>query len=51
MLAAGAEAVEVAAEVGLDIPTVSSLGMLVQTQPLPPITDKVVYLPRALGRR
>jgi glycine/D-amino acid oxidase-like deaminating enzyme len=49
VLAAGAEAVEVAAEVGLDIPTVSSLGMLVQTQPLPPITDKVVYLPSGPG--
>ena len=49
VLAAGAEAVEVAAEVGLDIPTVSSLGMLVQTQPLPPITDRVVYLPSGPG--
>jgi len=49
VLAAGAEAVEVAAEVGLDIPTVSSLGMLAQTQPLPPITDRVVYLPGGPG--
>jgi glycine/D-amino acid oxidase-like deaminating enzyme len=45
VLAAGAEAVEVAAAVGLDIPTVASPGMLVETSPLPPLTDKVVYLP------
>jgi len=45
VLAAGAEAVQVAAAVGLDIPTVASPGMLVETHPLPPLTDKVVYLP------
>jgi len=45
VLAAGAEAVQVAAAVGLDIPTVASPGMLVETRPLPPLTDKVVYLP------
>ena len=45
VLAAGAEAVEVAADVGLDIPTVASPGMLVETQLLPPLTAKVVYLP------
>jgi glycine/D-amino acid oxidase-like deaminating enzyme len=45
VLAAGAEAFEVAAAVGLDIPTVASPGMLVETRPLPPLTDKVVYLP------
>jgi len=45
VLAAGAEAVEVAAAVGLDIPTVASPGMLVETHPLPPLTGKVVYLP------
>jgi glycine/D-amino acid oxidase-like deaminating enzyme len=45
VLAAGAEAVQVAAAVGLDIPTVASPGMLVETHPLPPLTGKVVYLP------
>ena len=45
VLAAGAEAVQVAGEVGLDIPTVASPGMLVETHPLPPLTGKVVYLP------
>ena len=45
VLAAGAEAIKVAAAVGLDIPTVASPGMLVETHPLPPLTDKVVYLP------
>src|SRR5215218_9767697 len=45
VLAAGAEAVEVAADVGLEVPTVASPGMLVETQPLPPLTAKVVYLP------
>jgi glycine/D-amino acid oxidase-like deaminating enzyme len=45
VLAAGAEAVQVAAAVGLDIPTVASPGMLVETHPLPPLTSKVVYLP------
>jgi glycine/D-amino acid oxidase-like deaminating enzyme len=45
VLAAGAEAVQVAAEAGLEVQTVSSPGMLVQTRPLPPLTDRVVYLP------
>jgi glycine/D-amino acid oxidase-like deaminating enzyme len=45
VLAAGAEAVQVAAAVGLDIPTVARPGMLVETHPLPPLTGKVVYLP------
>jgi hypothetical protein len=45
VLAAGAEAVQVAAAVGLDVPTVSSPGLLVETPPLPALTDKVVYLP------
>ena len=49
VLAAGAEAVEVAAAVGLDVATVASPGMLVQTRPLPPFTDKVVYLPGGPG--
>jgi glycine/D-amino acid oxidase-like deaminating enzyme len=45
VLAAGAEAVHVAAAVGLEVPTVASPGMLAQTRPLPPLTDRVVYLP------
>jgi glycine/D-amino acid oxidase-like deaminating enzyme len=45
VLAAGAEAVQVAADAGLEVETVSSPGMLVQTRPLPPFTDRVVYLP------
>jgi glycine/D-amino acid oxidase-like deaminating enzyme len=45
VLAAGAEAIKVAAEVGLDIPTVASPGMLVETHPLRYLTGKVVYLP------
>jgi glycine/D-amino acid oxidase-like deaminating enzyme len=49
VLAAGAEAVQVAAAVGLEVPTVASPGMLVQTRPLPPLTDKVVYLPGGPG--
>jgi glycine/D-amino acid oxidase-like deaminating enzyme len=49
VLAAGPEAVQVAAAVGLEVPTVSSPGMLVQTRPLPPMTDRVVYLPGNLG--
>jgi len=49
VLAAGAEAVQVAAAVGLEVPTVASPGMLVQTRPLPPITDRVVYLPGGPG--
>ena len=50
VLAAGAEAVQVAAAVGLEVPTVASPGMLVQTRPLPPLTDRVVY-PPGPGRR
>jgi glycine/D-amino acid oxidase-like deaminating enzyme len=49
VLAAGAEAVQVAAAVGLEVPTVSSPGMLVQTRPLPPLTDRVVYVPGGPG--
>src|SRR5512132_764955 len=49
VLAAGAEAVQVAAAIGLDIPTVASPGMLVQTRPLPPLTDRVVYVPGGPG--
>jgi len=49
VLAAGAEAVQVAAAVGLQVPTVASPGMLVQTRPLPPLTDRVVYLPGGPG--
>jgi glycine/D-amino acid oxidase-like deaminating enzyme len=49
VLAAGAESVTVARAVGLDIPTVASPGLLVQTQPLPAFTDKVVYLPGGPG--
>jgi glycine/D-amino acid oxidase-like deaminating enzyme len=49
VLAAGAEAVQVAAGVGLEVPTVSSPAMLAQTRPLPPLTDKVVYLPGGPG--
>jgi glycine/D-amino acid oxidase-like deaminating enzyme len=49
VLAAGAEAVQVAAAVGLEVPTLSSPGMLVSTRPLPPLTDKVVYLPGGPG--
>jgi glycine/D-amino acid oxidase-like deaminating enzyme len=49
VLAAGAEAVDVAAAVGLEVPTVASPGMLVQTRPLPPLTDRVVYLPGGPG--
>jgi glycine/D-amino acid oxidase-like deaminating enzyme len=45
VLAAGAEAVQVAAAVGLEVPTLSSPGMLVQTRALPPLTDRVVYAP------
>ena len=49
VLAAGAEAVQVAAAVGLEVPTVASPGMLAQTRPLPPLTDRVVYLPGGPG--
>jgi glycine/D-amino acid oxidase-like deaminating enzyme len=49
VLAAGAEAVQVAAAVGLEVPILSSPGMLVQTRPLPPLTDRVVYVPGGPG--
>jgi glycine/D-amino acid oxidase-like deaminating enzyme len=49
VLAAGAEAVQVAATVGLEVPTVASPGMLVHTRPLPPLTDRVVYVPGGPG--
>jgi glycine/D-amino acid oxidase-like deaminating enzyme len=49
VLAAGAEAVNVAAAVGLEVPTLSSPGMLAQTRPLAPLTDRVVYLPGGPG--
>jgi glycine/D-amino acid oxidase-like deaminating enzyme len=51
VLAAGAESVAVARAVGLDIPTVASPGLLVETQPLPAFTDTVVYLPGGPGPR
>ena len=38
-----------AADAGLEVQTVSSPGMLVQTRPLPPLTDRVVYLPGGPG--
>src|SRR4029450_5999070 len=49
VLAAAAEPVDLAAAVGLEVPTVASPGMLVQTRPLPPLTDRVVYLPGGPG--
>jgi glycine/D-amino acid oxidase-like deaminating enzyme len=49
VLAAGAEAVQVAAAVGLEVPMVASPGMLAQTRPLSPLTDRVVYLPGGPG--
>jgi len=49
VLAAGTDAVQVATAVGLEVPTVSSPGMLVATRPLPPLTDRVVYLPGGPG--
>jgi glycine/D-amino acid oxidase-like deaminating enzyme len=45
VLTAGAESVAMARAVGLDIPMLPSPGLLVQTEPLPAFTDKVVYLP------
>jgi glycine/D-amino acid oxidase-like deaminating enzyme len=45
VLTAGAESVAVARAVGLDVPMLPSPGLLVQTEPLPAFTDKVVYLP------
>ena len=49
VLAAGAEAVPVAAAVGLQLPTLSSPGLLAQTRPLAPLTDRVVYVPGGPG--
>ena len=49
VLAAGAESVEVAASVGLDVPLAASPGLLVVTTPLPPLTEAVVYLPGGPG--
>lgn len=49
VLVAGAEAVQVAAAVGLEVPTVASPGMLAQTRPLAPLTDRVVYVPGGPG--
>jgi glycine/D-amino acid oxidase-like deaminating enzyme len=49
VLAAGVEAVHVAATVGLEVPTVASPGMLAQTRPLAPLTDRVVYVPGGPG--
>jgi glycine/D-amino acid oxidase-like deaminating enzyme len=51
VLAAGAESVALARDVGLDIPTLASPGLLVETKPLPAFTDKVVYLPGGPGPR
>jgi len=45
VLAAGAESVAVTAAFGLDIPLVSSPGMLVVTSPTAPLAPGVVYLP------
>src|SRR6266511_1323228 len=47
--AAEAESVAVARAVGLDVATLASPGLLVQTEPLPAFTDKVVYLPGGPG--
>src|SRR6266536_2342380 len=47
--AAGAESVATVRTVGLDIPTLASPGLLVETEPLPAFTDKVVYLPGGPG--
>jgi glycine/D-amino acid oxidase-like deaminating enzyme len=49
VLAAGAEAVQVAAAVGLQVPTLASPGLLAQTRPLAPLTDRVVYVPGGPG--
>src|SRR6266540_490479 len=49
VVAAGAESVAVARAVGLDVATLASPGLLVQTEPLPAFTDKVVYLPGGPG--
>jgi glycine/D-amino acid oxidase-like deaminating enzyme len=49
VLAAGAESLAVAAEVGLDVPTVPSPGMLLRTTPVAPLAPGVVYLPGRPG--
>ncbi len=49
VLAAGAESLAVAAEVGLDVPTVASPGMLLRTSPVAPLAPGVVYLPGQPG--
>src|SRR6266545_2444621 len=49
VLAAGAESVATVRTVGLDIPTLASPGLLVETERLPAFTDKVVYLPGGPG--
>jgi glycine/D-amino acid oxidase-like deaminating enzyme len=49
VLAAGAESLAVAAEVGLDVPTVPSPGMLLRTTPVPLLAPGVVYLPGGPG--
>src|SRR6266545_3433343 len=49
VLAAGAESVAIVRTVGLDIPTLASPGLLVETERLPAFTDKVVYLPGGPG--
>jgi glycine/D-amino acid oxidase-like deaminating enzyme len=51
VVAAGAESVALARDVGLDIPTLASPGLLVETEPVPAFTDKVVYLPSGPGPR
>jgi glycine/D-amino acid oxidase-like deaminating enzyme len=51
VLAAGAESIAVARDVGLEIPTLASPGLLIETEPLPAFTDKVVYLPGGPGPR
>jgi glycine/D-amino acid oxidase-like deaminating enzyme len=51
VLAAGAASVEVARAAGLEIPTLASPGLLVQTGPLAAFTDRVVYLPGGPGPR
>jgi glycine/D-amino acid oxidase-like deaminating enzyme len=49
VLTAGAEAIQVLGAVGLEAPMAASPGMLAQTWPLPPLTDRVVYLPGGPG--
>ena len=51
VLAAGAEAVQVAADAGLEVQTVSSPGMLVQTRPLARSPTGWSMCPAAPGRR